>query len=239
MKKILISTIILLSVLFIYLKNVDKKIYYLSLGDSLALGITPYNTKDYSYQDYVKDYLTKKNLLEFYIDGYNEKDLRITDLINKINDNDVIETNGKKRTIKNSLIKADLITLSIGNDELISKINLATNMDEDEMYDYINGMISDMEELISLIREYCKEDIILIGPYKPRISLVDNVDKIYKFINQKYMEISKTYKIHYIDAYNILNDKDMFNNNSIYPNKLGYIKIGKEIVNIIESKVID
>ena len=239
MKKILISTIILLSILFIYLKNIDKKIYYLSLGDSVSLGITPYNTKDYSYQDYVKDYLYKENLLEFYVNNYNERDLRITDLINKIEDNIKLKIGGKNKSIKNSLIKADLITLSIGNDELISKINLVPNLDNNEIYKYIDELVDDMGKLISLIREYCKEDIILIGPYKPRLTLKENVDNIYKYLNKKYQEIAEKFDAYYINSFEILNDKDMFNNDSIYPNKLGYIKIGEEIIKIVKNEILD
>ena len=57
MKKILILIIVSLSVFLIYLGFKDKKIYYLSLGDSLAAGQTPYNTIEKSYGDYIKEYI--------------------------------------------------------------------------------------------------------------------------------------------------------------------------------------
>jgi hypothetical protein len=53
MKKLLVLGVILLSTFLIYLSTFDRKIYYLSLGDSLALGVTPYGGYDYGYSDYV------------------------------------------------------------------------------------------------------------------------------------------------------------------------------------------
>ena len=57
MKKILGIIVVCLSVLLIYLGFKDNKIYYLSMGDGLSLGVTPYGGVDYGYSDYVKDYL--------------------------------------------------------------------------------------------------------------------------------------------------------------------------------------
>ena len=52
---------IILIIIFIFTR--DKKVYYLSLGDSLAAGQTPNNTISYSYGDYVADYLKDHEVL--------------------------------------------------------------------------------------------------------------------------------------------------------------------------------
>ena len=40
---------------------------------------------------------------------------------------DNVEIDGNNQTIKNALIKSDLITLSIGNNDLISRLSLYKN----------------------------------------------------------------------------------------------------------------
>ena len=39
MKKIIIIALIVFSIFFIYLNTMDKKVYYLALGDSIAAGV--------------------------------------------------------------------------------------------------------------------------------------------------------------------------------------------------------
>ena len=99
-KTILVSSIIVLLVFLIYLTTLDKKVYYVSLGDSLALGQTPYGNLDYGYTDYVKDYLIDKKILEKYIKEFSDKNYRITDLIRDINDNKKIYINNKPKLLK-------------------------------------------------------------------------------------------------------------------------------------------
>ena len=111
MKKVLTLIIVVLSVFLIYLGFKDKKIYYLSLGDSLSLGKNPYNVLDYGYSDYIKDYLENKELLETYADGLNREDKRIIDIINDIKNNEKVLVDNKEKTLQHVLIKADLITL--------------------------------------------------------------------------------------------------------------------------------
>ena len=49
-----IITAIILTIIFFITK--DKKVYYLSLGDSLAVGQTPTGEISNSYSDYIKEY---------------------------------------------------------------------------------------------------------------------------------------------------------------------------------------
>ena len=84
MKKILILGIIILSIFLIYLTTIDKKVYYVSLGDEISLGMTKDGYYEKSYPLYIKEYLEKNNKLETFIDDYSKQGYRITDLINDI-----------------------------------------------------------------------------------------------------------------------------------------------------------
>ena len=98
-----ITGIILVAIFFL---TRDKKIYYLSLGDSLAAGQTPYNTIDKSYGDYVSEYLKDKGALEFYTKDFAKSGYRSIDLLNDLEENKEIKVNGKKITIKTCLNKS-------------------------------------------------------------------------------------------------------------------------------------
>ena len=153
----------------------------------------------FTYDTY--DILIKKDLekLETYI-SYEKDDLRITDLIRDIKDN--IKINNKN--IQNILVKADLITLSIGNNEIEYEIKKTRISD---LYDYIDEVLKDLEELIKLIRIYSKEKIYLIGFY------IDNeyYSELINYLNVRLEDICNTYKITFIKRNSLLDKQTNVN----------------------------
>lgn len=239
-KLILLSSIIILTVFLIYLTTLDRKVYFLALGDALALGTTPYGHVDDSYNEYIKNYLTEKNLLEKYIDGFIISDYRTTDLINDIENNKKINIDNKSQTIKNALIKADLVTLAIGMNDILYKIN-TSNLNNNEVYNHIDEIMNDMEKLFQLLKEYCKEDIIILNYYRPTIFLENEAIKNHFIYANNSLEIlANKYKIHYLKIDNILENNNEFlpNPNKIFPSRSGYEKISDEIIKIIENNII-
>lgn len=235
MKKILVLGIVLLGIFLIYLSTLDKKVYFLSLGDEISQGINLYNKKDYNYNDYVKEYLENKKVLETYINLYFNDNMRTIDLIDYIEENKEIVVDGKKKTIKNALIKADLVTLSIGSNDVVSKLLLKNNYTKEELYNYLDEYLKDIENLFKLMRQYCKEDIVFIGYYN--IFNDDTYNEYFKYLNKKVKKISNNYEINFVDIMDdIKNDKI---NNNFYPTKDGHINIGKKIVDIVDDKILN
>ncbi len=241
LKRLFIAALLILAVFFIYLSTVDKKVYYLNLGDSLATGVTPYKTEDYGYSDYLKDYLTEKNLLEKYVSGFSESEYRTTDLIRDIEDNKKLE-NGI--TLKNALIKADLVTLSIGFNDLYAKIGpsvLMPEIDQNKMYQYTDEVIIDLEKLLKLLREYCKEDILMINYYNPIETDEPKVEEFFRYANKRLKDLCETYEIQYIDIYTLFEDHHNIylpNPNDIHPSKEGYQAISDAIIDVIEKTLL-
>ena len=235
MKKILTIIIVVLAVFLIYLGFKDEDIYYLSMGDYLSNGINPYGTKDYGYSDYVKDYIEENDLLEVYV-NYSSNNKRTIDLIKDIEDNVKIDVNGKKKTIQNALIKADLLTLSIGMNDLLVNVKFNTDFSVNDLYDKLDEVIDDYEDLFKLLREYCKEEIVLIGLY----NTMDNeqLDEFFDYTNKKLSSIANSYGIDYINVYEDFKNINYFSNNKVYPNKLGYEAISNKIIDIIDEKII-
>lgn len=235
MKKILVLGIVLLGIFLIYLSTLDKKVYFLSLGDEISQGINLYNKKDYNYNDYVKEYLENKKVLETYINLYFNDNMRTIDLIDYIEENKEIVVEGKKKTIKNALIKADLVTLSIGSNDVVSKLLLKNNYTKEELYNYLDEYLKDIENLFKLMRQYCKEDIVFIGYYN--IFNDDTYNEYFEYLNKKVKKISNNYEINFVDIMDdIKNDKI---NNNFYPTKDGHISIGKKIVDIVDDKILN
>jgi hypothetical protein len=116
---------------------------------------------------------------------FNEVDYRTTDLLRDIKENKSIIINNKKQTIKNALIKADLITLSIGYNDLLYKISIENN-DKNELLNHVDGVMEDIDELLNYIKEYCKEDIIVLGYYVPNLHKKNEIINEYiKYANDK------------------------------------------------------
>lgn len=202
-KTILVIVLVILTVFVIYLTTMDRNIYYLDL-----------NMGNYNYEETIVNFLKDEKKLERYVTGYIEKDYRTTDLINDIKNNKSINIKNKKQTIKNALIKADLLIYVPSINDINYKLN-TTN--QKELYNYADKMLEDMEEAIKLMRQYCKEDIIVIG-------LENSNKKLFNYINEKLGEICYENKIYFI--------------NPLKPNKNEKKYVEKEIKKIIENKIL-
>lgn len=239
-RTILIGSIILLTTFLIYLTTLDKLVYFLPLGDSLAQGKTPYGEKDYGYNDYLKDYIDDKGILEKYIDGFIVDDYRTTDLIKDIEDNKKIMIGNKNQTIKNALIKADLVTLSIGMNDLYYKLNTA-NLENNEIYNHIDEMINDIDALFKILRKYCKEDIIIINYFRSTV-ILDNpqIKEFFDYTNTLLKNKSDEYKIEYVSIDKLLENNNLYlpMTTSYLPSRNGYEAISKEIIKKIDETLL-
>ena len=207
LKKILFIVLIILAVLLINFLFIDDKIYYLNLNTI--------DSNDYSI--YYKEYLEKNHNLEYYNNYYNVKDYRITDLIRMIKDNKEITIDGKKQKIENAIIKADIITIWVGMNEIKYKIDTT---DIEELYKYSDTILTDLEELFLLLRKISKEKIIFMNFYNPGN---EQYDEVIKYLNTKMNAIAIEYKIDILDVNHIINKKI---------SKLNYQEIGSMLEEI-------
>jgi len=220
-KTLLILSLIFILVFIIYLTTIDKEVYYLNIS------IDPNNN---TYDKYIYSYLEEKGKLEKYVNGFVTSDDRVTDLINIINDNKSININKNKQTIKNALIKADLVTLSIGLNDINYKVGYSSI---NELYDYADSFLKDINQLLKLIREYCKEDIIMIGYYNTYGSYYD---EYFDYINRELKLIADEYDIKFIDISDIYNEKNQ--DNTIWLDKNENKKLSNKIIEIIENNIL-
>lgn len=190
-KKILFVVFIVLLVFLVYKVFLDNQIYYLNLN----------TISNDDYSKYYKETLEQNDKLEYYNNDYNVEDYRITDLIRFINENTEIVVNGKKQTINHALIKADIITVWVGMNELSYKINTE---DIQELYRYSDTILMDLEELFLLLRKFSKEKIIFMNFYNPGNS---KYDEVISYLNSKMNAIAIEYEIDVLDVSHIVNNK--------------------------------
>lgn len=233
MKKLIISLIIVVSIFLIYLTTTNKKTYYLSLGDSIAVGINAYGEKSYGYANQVRDYLKAKKDLETYVPDFAKEGYRTTDLINDIKNNREIMIDDKPKTLQNALIKTDITTVSIGLNDLLYYLTI----DYDHPYNKVNEIMGDMKVLLELLKEYSKEQIIVLGYYNPlpNHQNKEEIEDIIIYANQKLKILCNDYNVGYVDLYYLFEDNDyLVNPNNIHPSNEGYRAIADKIIALIK-----
>ena len=217
LKTIIYALIIFIAVFLIYLTTLDKKIYYLNLS---------IDSETYTYDKLIKKDLEEKDKLERYIDGFLSSTDRVTDLTNYINENKKITINDHEQTIKNALIKADLVTVFIGLNDINYKIGYSSM---NELSDYSDSFLTDIYDLLEILREYCKEDIIIMGYYNIYGSYYD---EYFKYINKCVEEYAKELDMKYVST-NDIYDENSSRDNIMLTNsehKILYEKVNKIII---------
>ncbi len=178
--KIIIFLILMFLMLFlIYVFNQDKEIYYVNID----------TTKNNNYQKTIKKYYQDQKKLEKYINEFSKQDYRTTDLIRDIKDNKKVNN----QTIQNALIKSDLLILNVGINDINYKIG---NTNKEELYQFTDQVLLDIEDLFKLIRIYSKEKVYFIG-FKNTNGISYN--EYYLYTNKRLKSICNQYKITFID----------------------------------------
>lgn len=212
MKKIIFSIIVFVITFLIYYFNINEKIYYVSLGDFLSYGINNRDIVDNSYSNNIKE--NYKNNLKNYVNYSYYDDYRVMDLINDITYNKTVTYNNKEYKLQNLLIKANLLTISIGMNDLIYRKNID--------YDYIDNLLNDIEDLLNLIRKYNKDEIYFLSFY----NIIGDKELI-NYSNKRIKNICINNKINYVD----ISELNKYFIKSLYPTNDGYTYITDKIIN--------
>lgn len=220
MKKIILILILFLSCYFIYNRTIDEKLYYLTIGDFLSKGINENGALTYGYNRYVLDYLSHNNKLKDYNQIYTDVDYRIIDVIKILEYNEMKD----KQSLNYLIKKADIITISLGTNELYYKLDNNTN----QIYTYIDEMINNYDKILSYISTFHHKKVFILGYYN--IYKEDN--DIFNYANYKLEKLCKKYNYTYIELSKIFNNNPIYFNkkNSFIPNSAGYEKISQIIV---------
>ncbi len=237
--KIIFLITVLIITYLIYLLANNNKVDYLVIGDTLAIGKTPYGSYNYGYKLGVKQMLEDQEMLKSYDDSFTDEYISIkeltSDIINNITKEDI--------NLKNKLRESELLTISIGNQELekilnpfIIEINGLTFTDVKNQLDEI---LTDLEELFKEIKRYAVNEVIMVGfynlyPYQTE-KYIDETKNILDYLIVNSKQLANKYEIKYLDTAELFDNIKEYipNPYNYYPNNKGYELISKEISQIL------
>lgn len=231
-QKLIILIILSLTVYLVYQTDTKPLINYISLGDGFSQGENSYGGSTYGYEDYIKDYLKDQYEVN-HLEVFAKKNNSIEMLKNSILENQNILIKNNNYNLKKSLQEADIITISIGLNDIIYEYNIKNreNLSKYEKKVICNNIYEEFQSLIFEIRKYTKKKIYIIG-YPERSKkynyLIEN-------LNDKYKNNAKKNNLVFIDSNKLLDSEEYFDSNSIYPNTKGY----KVIADAIISEIIE
>ena len=233
--KLLILILLSSSVVLIYNKTNNHNINYTTIGDSLSLGVDSYGKQDYGYSDYIKDYLIEINKLKTYSKKYTNKSMFINDIKISLITNEKMSYTDTKDNLKLILRNTDILTMSIGIDDLLYKITLLSEKTDSNLNVIIDEIKISFDELITEIKKIYRGQIYIIGYYD-----MQNSDEFHKKaikkLNNIYQENSS---VIYISTEEISKNPNIFLSNprSYYPNYKGYRLISTKIIDKITKKL--
>lgn len=229
--KLIIFLLVIFVIFLIYKENHNHYFNYTSLGDGYALGINSYSEIDYGYSDYIKDELLTDKRLKLYTKDFSKKDQSIEHLYESITTNEKITIDSLEINLKQTLRESNLITMTIGLNDLIYHIAITPEMSEYHLNKIIEEINNNLNKLIKEIKKYYPKTIYIIGyPNIPieNIYIKEGINKL----NELYQN---TKGITYISATDIISDSDFLNPNNIYPSKEGYKKIADKVLQKLDK----
>ena len=230
-KMIILYIMIIISVILIP-KVIDNKISYLSLGDSYSKGTNSYGIEEYSYSDYLKDKLEDNRQLKEYT-NYSYNEITIKDLINEISKIQNIDSELQKKLLKRLIQEADVITLSIGINDLKYYLSIEENMNNNKINSILRKVENEYNNLIKEIRKYYSKKIYVI-----EYPIIMTNDYYLLVLIKKYNNYLRNNKeLISISVKDLENDRLTYfdNTNSSYYNRKGYKRISNKIYKMIEK----
>lgn len=222
--KIFVVIIFIVVISFITYKGFNKNdIDYMVMGDKKLF---ENNLKSINYTDLIHNYLVEKNKDGFYSKDFIYENVRVTDIIDKIDNNETIND----LSIQNVIHKTELLLLNVGEEEINYKINNVEEINEKEIYKYLDDLYVDVKSLIEKIDKISDCKIVFLGYYNNTGNKDNN--KYYRYINNK-IKNSNFENLIFIDTYKILNED---NQNLILERK---IYITNEGNMALYSKILD
>lgn len=207
MKKIILILFLFLSCYLIYNLTEKESISILVMGDNK-----------------LNKNIIKQNNNITYNSNYTDAYYRITDLINIIKYNEEKEINNEKISLHRLLKTSDILIISIGMNDIYSKLNTDTF----EIYTYINDMVNNMEILLEEINKYSYKQVLILGYY----NITNKNNDLFTYLNYKMKKITTKYNYEYIELNNIIKNNLNYlkNDHNFELNNQGLEQLSKIIV---------
>ena len=209
MKKIIPILFLFLSIFACYIiYNLTEKeeLNYTAIGDTIS---------DNNYKQ-INSAIIYNNL-------FTDPDYRLKDLLNIIKYNQEKELSNNKISIHQVLKKTDILIISLGMNDIYSKLEDNPN----NIYTYVNNMLNTYEEILQEINRYDYHQVFILGYY----NVTEKYQDIYTYLNYKLEKLTNNYHYTYLNLDHHLHNKPelLTENTKFYLNNQGK----KEIIKIL------
>ena len=220
-KILVISFCAFLFSFFIYSVYSDSRLFVLSLGDELALGATPFNFYGDGYNDFLKNFLNKNDIVSDYNDYFISGGETYESMVHKFDEDYVINVKDKDVSLRQSIAKADVIIISLSHEKTFDKCSNSKS----NFISYIDSYFSNLNMFIDKVNKISVADMVVIGMY-----CYDYNEEINQYITELASNLDS--KVKYINLYKDIHDSNFYlpNKKSFFPSLEGYDFIFKKIV---------
>ncbi|MFS1511035.1 GDSL-type esterase/lipase family protein [Chengkuizengella sp. SCS-71B] len=247
---------------------------YVALGDSIAAGFTPTRTIDKGYTDFIEEYLDENEPLITYtkqfaipglttsdLNGLIENDLSTEQflslfgggfpvpLVEEITENISIEN----LTVQDAIIDADVITLTIGANDILSEIPYDTNNNIVNMSEMnIDQLMTNMEKakenlsgVLEQIFELNDEVQVYVSGYffpYPHLSDQSQVQPLMETLNTfntKIKTAAEDNNAFYVSLEGVFSNGLYLLPGEIHPTEVGYQLIAERFIDVMEQQAED
>ena len=221
--------------------NNNEPAHYLALGDSLAAGMIQDGSIGKGYTDFLAEMLEEDNLLASYNKGFAVPGAKTTDLLKMLEENVEMPATGTKTPVKinDEIKKADVITLTIGANDVLSSVKF--NADGTIDYDLVTVTASitaaaqNVGKVLGTIKTLNPSaDVFVMGLYNPKPHLVDYSFVMNMLVGQvdgALKQVTEASDFYFVPVKDVIaaNTKEYLPNpNNIHPSEVGYKVIAEQ-----------
>jgi len=213
LKIFVIFSFAIVSVILIYNRFNTVENEVLSIGDSLSMGKTPFNSYDKSY-----NYYLSRSINSYYNDSISYNNLTYAELYRKIYYDETVYNKGEFVNIKNAIGKADIIIMTANNNITFKKCEKNNRI----FIEYLDETFNTITKIVDQIKNIRDIKIIILTPYCYTYN-----EEINKYIDNYYVYNN----VVFINLYKLIHKKYYYvpNKYNPYPSLEGYNYIYNEI----------
>jgi len=228
----------------------NTQVEYLAIGDSLAAGINDQGQLGRGYADFFAEALHKNGDLKSYNKGFSYPGYKTTDILKDFKENpskQIVNLNGfqdEQITIKKAIEEADILTISIGANDVLSylKLDPSTNQFQfsySEIMAGIQAMATNYDAILKNIRTINPDiEIFAMGYYNPFPHLVEyetQLSLLVRMLDNTVRSVVTANNGHYVEVAGEIakdNKSNLPNPNNIHPSEQGYQVVADAFSNV-------
>ena len=148
----------------------EKNVNYVSLGDSLAAGQTPFKTIGKGYPDFIAENFQQLDVLNSFVRDYAVSGYTTSDVLNDITNN---VTKGDNAGIQAVLSQATHVTLDAGANDILKKLTIdkekmSISFVEDEVKQTLGEVQENLVQIITAVKTLNPDaKLYIMGYYNP------------------------------------------------------------------------